>query len=236
MSQREPWLPRLMAVKAQGRIPIIAEIKPSSPTAGDLLRGRRVESIAEAYIDGGAACLSVVTGRWFGGDVSLLNRVAKVCELPLLRKDLIVNKDQIRQSRDHGANAVLLTRKILPISHLLKLMDQCFSLDMTPFVEISELDAFNEMPACGEAIIAITNRDIARKETDVQSGLKSLNFTGALQHSPAGALISASGIHTPDEARMLYGAGFDGLLIGTALLKAPNLKDALLGFAQRGRP
>jgi indole-3-glycerol phosphate synthase len=232
MSHPNAWVSRLEAVKAKGRIPIIAEIKPASPADGDLLKGRRVETITRAYIEGGAACLSVVTGRWFGGDISLLSRVARLSRLPLLRKDLIVNKKQIRQSRDCGANAVLLTGSILSTSHLMKLMDHCLSLGMTPFIEVSDEAALNQVKACCESVIAITNRDISRKETDTDSGLKSMDLAGALKHVSAGAIISASGIHTIEEAQKLFGAGFDGLLIGTALLKAPDPKAALIKFTQ----
>jgi indole-3-glycerol phosphate synthase len=226
MISRKSWLARIAHVKAENKIPIIAEIKPSSPAEGKLLGNRSITDIAAAYEAGGAACLSVVTGRWFGGELSMLSAVAKVTSLPLLRKDLIVNLDQIKESRDHGANAVLLTKKILRKSHLAKMIDLCISLNITPFVEVSSLDEVNEVCTNSDTIIGITNRNIEQKELDINSGLKSLNIIeGITNHN--GAVISASGISSSIEANMLYQAGFDGLLVGTALLKAKKPKEAV---------
>ncbi len=226
MTPRENWLTRIAQVDREDRIPIIAEIKPSSPAAGDLLKERSITEIASAYAAGGAACLSIVTGRWFGGDISMLSEVAKATSLPLLRKDLIVNLDQIKQSQDHGATAVLLTKKLLRKRHLEKMIDLCISLDITPFVEVSSPNELDEVSANSHTIIAITNRDIEQKELDTDSGLKSLEIINNLSKK-TGAMISASGISTPVEANRLHQAGFDGLLIGTALLKADNPEDAL---------
>jgi indole-3-glycerol phosphate synthase len=231
MNNREAWLTRIAHVKAEGRIPIIAELKPSSPAAGELLCARTLTDITKAYVAGGAACISVVTGRWFGGNLAMLAEVAKATSLPLLRKDLIVNADQIIQSRDYGANAVLLTKKILQNSHLIKMIDLCISLNITPFIEVSSQAEIQALPESAHAIIGITNRDIAQKELDVDSGLNSLNLLHGLSRN-FGAVISASGIDTPADATRLFQAGFDGLLMGTALLKAPDPKEAVKAFSQ----
>jgi len=226
MLARQNWFKRIAQVKANNRIPIIAEIKPSSPAAGQLLCDRTLADIVNAYTTGGAACISVVTGRWFGGNLAMLAQIAQLTDLPLLRKDLIVNADQIKKSIDHGANAVLLTKKILQTSHLVKLLDLCLSLDVTPFVEVSTKAEIDELPVNRQMIIGIANRDIAQKEMDIDSGLNSLSL---IAHAlpKAGAIMSASGIHTPEEANALYDAGFDGLLVGTSLLQANNPQQAV---------
>lgn len=221
MSQRQAWLERIANVKATKRIPIIAEIKPSSPSAGQLLKERSIEDIVDAYVTGGAACISVVTGRWFGGELDMLARVAKLTSLPLLRKDLIVNLDQIKKSIDYGANAVLLTKKVLQPSHLEKMIDLCLSLQVTPFIEVATEEEIASLPSHQQTIIGIANRDIARKEMDLDSGLKSFSLIAGAK-GKAGALISASGISTSLEANVLYAAGFDGLLVGTSLLQAQD--------------
>lgn len=226
MLLREDWLRRIAYVKENNQIPIIAEIKPSSPAEGDLLNNRSIIDISKAYEAGGAACLSVVTGRWFGGELSMLSTIANVTTLPLLRKDLIVNLDQIKESQDHGATAVLLTKKILRKSHLDKMIDLCISLKVTPFIEVASLDEIDEICTNSDTIIGITNRDISQKELDVDSGLKSLDIINNI-NKKNGALISASGISTSKEANILCKAGFDGLLVGTALLKAENTEEAV---------
>lgn len=234
MSSRQAWLPRLAQVQAEGRIPIITEIKPSSPAAGQLLGTRSINELVEAYIAGGAACISVVTGRWFGGELALLAQVAQLTALPLLRKDLIVNLDQIKLSIDQGANAVLLTKKILQTSHLEKMIELCVSQQVTPFVEVATRAEIAELPTNPAMIVGIANRDITRKEMDVDSGLQSLELITTAQPK-AGAIISASGIKTAAEAQQLYCAGFDGLLVGTSLLQAEDPEAALRELSHADR-
>lgn len=232
MTSRMDWLDRIRFVQNDGHIPIIAEIKPSSPSAGDLIGNRRIADIVRAYTQGGAACISVVTGRWFGGERSLLEQVALETSLPLLRKDLIVNQDQIRESRDMGANAILLTKKILSQRHMDKMIDLCLTLNVRPFIEVSSQTELEDITASREMIVALTNRDIGQKEQDTDSGLKSLAFLPEMKMD-VGALVSASGIRTPDDANALYQAGFDGLLVGTSLLQADNPEIAVRSLCVR---
>ncbi|HSX86234.1 MAG TPA: indole-3-glycerol-phosphate synthase [Cellvibrio sp.] len=232
MQSNSIWISRIAEVKAAGHIPVIAEIKPSSPAEGNLLGNRDPGSLVKAYAKGGAACISVVTGRWFGGDIHLLENVAQHTSLPILRKDLIVNQEQIRQSKDFGATAVLLTRKILQPSHLLKMIEACISLDITPFIEVATQAELDTLPSDERIIVGIANRDIALKEMDIDSGLQSLSLINKLS-AKAGAVISASGISSPAEANRLIQAGFDGLLIGTVLLQADNPEATLRELTRR---
>src|SRR2546430_8470131 len=94
-------------------MPIVAEIKPSTPEHGDLLRGRRIEDIVAAYEAAGAACISVVTGRWFGGSSHLLEQVAAATKLPILQKDFLVTAAAMARSAAMGASAGPLTSPLL---------------------------------------------------------------------------------------------------------------------------
>ncbi|BFM17477.1 indole-3-glycerol phosphate synthase TrpC [Maricurvus nonylphenolicus] len=226
MTDRRAWLPQIAAAKQQGYIPVIAEIKASSPAEGDLIGNRSIADIVAAYEAGGAACISVVTGQWFGGHIDMLSETAATTSLPVLRKDLIVNLDQIKQSQDYGANAVLLTRKILRPSHLAKMIELCLNLGITPFIEVASQDEMADITSDNRIIVAIANRDIGRKELDINSGYKSLNLIDHL-HANVGARISASGISSAEDASKLIQAGFDGLLIGTSILKAANPAQAV---------
>lgn len=232
MPERQNWLERIAEVKATNHIPVIAEIKPSSPGAGELLGQRSIPDIVKDYVNGGAACISVVTGRWFGGNLDLLALVAQQTSLPLLRKDLIVNLDQIKKSIDYGANAVLLTKKVLQKSHLEKMIDLCISLNVTSFIEVASAEEIDSLPINPGVIIGIANRDIAQKEMDVDSGLQSVALINSAKHK-AGAIISASGIRNQHEANMLFDAGFDGLLVGTSLLQAQDTSLALQRLSTR---
>lgn len=219
------FIKQLLSSRVDNSIAVIAEIKPSTPKGGDLLRGRDPATIARAYQNAGAACLSVVTGKWFGGTPELLEQVASVASLPILRKDLVVNSEQIRQSIALGASAVLLTRKLLAHSQLHRLVDLCIQNRVTPFVEVHEERELDGMELCKEMVLALTNRDISVKETDTDSGLRSLELVEKCRG--AGALVSASGIDSHSDACRLVTAGFDGLLVGSSLLKAPDPGEAL---------
>lgn len=218
--------------KSCGRIPIIAEIKRYSPSSGDLFKGRDVEQIIQDYISGGAAFISVVTGKWFHGDLALLERIAKLVSLPILRKDFIVNREQIKITKDYGSNAVLLTKKLLKTKHLMDLTDYCISIGITPFIEAADASELKKLQLNSYAIIAINNKNISIKESDSGGIKKSLLLHKAATKCGAGAKISASGISTPEQARLLFFTGFDALLIGTALLKAKNTEEAVKKFTQ----
>ncbi|MCY7296464.1 indole-3-glycerol-phosphate synthase [Alteromonas sp. a30] len=222
-------LKRILEVKSQDLIPVLAEVKPSSPNKGDLLRNRSVADITRAYVEGGAACLSIVTGRWFGGNIGMLAEMAEVAKesgIPVLRKDLIVNKEQLKESKANGANAVLLTTKILQAQHLEKLVLACVDMDMTPFIEVATPKEIEQLPSHNAIVLGITNRDIGQKEMDVDSGLKGISLIESVK-GKAGAIISASGISTNAEANLLMRVGFDGLLVGTSLLEAEDPTQAV---------
>ncbi|HVK54304.1 MAG TPA: hypothetical protein VM532_04660, partial [Burkholderiales bacterium] len=267
------FLDHLLSWRDHGKTPVIAEIKVRSAKEGPLMEGRSVESVVEQYVAGGAACLSVVTGRWFGGDWRLFEQVRALTDLPILRKDFIVSRKELDASKAMGANAVLLTRRLLRPEVLTKLAEEALALELTPFVEVADETELETTVLPRDAVLAINNRDIRIKETDdgdYQTSLrlshllsKPLSLEGrgvgervnvserhsgqigaAVTLSPAlspqgrvsipgdaidihtqrpRALVSASGIRSTQEAVSLIEAGFDGLLIGTALLRSSNI-------------
>ncbi len=221
---------RLSAQKLAGHIPVIAEIKSSTPNGGDLLKGRSIAAIAYQYETGGATCLSVVTGKWFGGSVDMLVELARHTRLPILRKDFITNKQQIDQSKADGAAAVLLTQKLLKVDHLRDLAAYAISIDMTPFVEIEDKAEMQDLSLPTGAVIAVNNKSILDRETDAGDIGKSLALVKACRATGAGFLASASGICRPDQTQQLFKAGFDAFLIGTELLKSEDIGECLGQF------
>jgi indole-3-glycerol phosphate synthase len=278
-TQSLPFLDHLLSWRDHGKTPVIAEIKVRSAKEGPLMEGRSVESVVAQYVTGGAACLSVVTGRWFGGDSRLFEQVRALTDLPLLRKDFIVSRKELDASKAMGANAVLLTRRLLRPEMLTKLAEEALALELTPFVEVADEAELETTVLPRDAVLAINNRDIRIKETDdgdYQTSLrlshllsKPLSLEGRAKQgagvgervnvskrqigaavtlspalSPQGrgsmpggatdiytqqprALVSASGIRSAQEATSLIEAGFDGLLIGTALLRSPDIEKFL---------
>ena len=96
------------------RLPVIMEVKRRDPHGNDLFAGRPIAEIVADYEAAGAPCISVVTGRWFGGDDEMLKEVAQLTDVPLLKKDFTIRESQIAGAKEMGASAILLTARILP--------------------------------------------------------------------------------------------------------------------------
>jgi indole-3-glycerol phosphate synthase len=232
MHNKHSFINDLIACDEQGKLPIIAEIKASTPQYPDLLRQRSVTHIAEQYQMARVACVSVVTGKWFGGSTGLLEQVALATSLPILRKDFIVSCSAIDHSKKLGANAVLLTKKLVTVKTLSKLVDYALSLGITPFVEVDSAEELSELQLDDRAVLAVCNRDIRTKETDNGNVSKSLSLLEQAHLTGAGIIVSASAISNANEAKELIDAGFDGLLIGTAFLQATDLSKSLNQFSK----
>nr|WP_042188842.1 indole-3-glycerol-phosphate synthase [Kibdelosporangium sp. MJ126-NF4]CEL18490.1 Indole-3-glycerol phosphate synthase [Kibdelosporangium sp. MJ126-NF4]CTQ97974.1 Indole-3-glycerol phosphate synthase (EC 4.1.1.48) [Kibdelosporangium sp. MJ126-NF4] len=204
------------------RTPVIAEVKPRTGDGDDLLRGRSPESVALEYSAAGAACLSVVTGHWFGGTVDLLRTVAAVTGLPVLQKDFIIREKQLETARSLGASAVLLTARLLTASSLRRLSTQALSLGLTPFVEITDEEEIDAVPHPQDCVIAVNNKNIQQREQDDGDLGRSLRLLPAVRATGTPCPVSASGIDTPEQASDLLAAGYAGLLVGTTLLRATS--------------
>ena len=221
----------LRSWRTQGRVPVIAEIKLHSEKEGRLMQAQDLAARIAQYEAGGAACISVVTGRWFGGSLSLLEQARALTPLPLLRKDFIVSVAALDASREAGANAVLLTRKLLSADTLAALADAALSRSLTPFIEVADGAEAAGTPLPVGCVLAVTNRDIACRETDDGDHRHSLALAAQVRRRGAAALVSASGIRTPGEVRALVAAGYDAALVGTALLRAADAAAWLAGAA-----
>lgn len=209
------------AVLAAGT-PVIAEIKPRTGDGTDLLRGRSPAWLARAYAEAGAACLSVVTGRWFGGSLELLGTVAAETGLPVLRKDFITRERHIDES---CADAVLLTAALLPAGTLRRLITHALRSGVTPFVEVTGEAELAAVPHQEDCVIAVNNKDIRVRERDPADLGRSTRLLPALLAGGTPCPVSASGIDTPEQGAELLAAGYAGLLVGTALLRSGSPGD-----------
>ena len=203
--------------------PVIMELKPRSASGEDLFAGRSPAALVANYEAAGAPCLSVVTGRWFGGTTDLLREVAACTDLPVLQKDFLTNAAQLRTARDLGASAVLLTAALLPRAALASLVDTSLSLGLTPFVEVTSEAEVAALPACDECVVAVNNKDIRDRERGAPDIGRSLRLLPAVRATGTPCPVSASGIDGPDVAARLLDAGFAGLLVGTGLLRSDGL-------------
>jgi indole-3-glycerol phosphate synthase len=210
--------------------PVIMEIKLRNAQGTSLAGDRSPAGIVADYEAAGAPCLSVVTGRWFGGSRDLLREVTGLTDLPVLQKDFITKESQLVDAQEAGASAVLLTAQLLPRSALRHLIERCLRLGLTPFVEVvseAEADAVVRGEDC---VVAVNNKDIRHRECGVADIGRSTSLLPAILRSGTRCPVSASGIDHPETAARLVNTGFAGLLIGTGLLRAESLPTWLTEF------
>jgi indole-3-glycerol phosphate synthase len=219
---------RFLSALRGARLPLIMEIKRHDGNGGDLLDDRPVAEVLAQYEAAGAPCVSVVTGRWFGGTEAMLREVTERTDLPVLQKDFITRREQVARARALGASAVLLTAGLLPKSSLGILVEECLSAGLTPFVEVTGEAEIEAVPHAGECVIAVNNKDIRTRERDAGDVGRSLRLLPALVRVGTECPVSASGIGGPDVAARLLDAGYAGLLIGTTLLRTRGGLDTYL--------
>jgi indole-3-glycerol phosphate synthase len=204
--------------------PLIMEVKRRDAHGGDLIGGRSLAQVVAEYEAAQAPCLSVVTGKWFGGTPEMLREVAALTDKPVLQKDFITRRDQVATARRLGASAVLLTAGLLPRSSLGPLIDAAASAGLTPFVEVTTEAEIDGLPLAEECVVAVNNKDIRTGERDAGDLGRSSRLLPALRRNGVCCAVSASGIDRPEDAARLLREGFDGLLIGSSLLKAGALR------------
>src|SRR6201994_4243062 len=161
-----PMPSRFIDALLTGRLPIIMEVKRSDGEGAELMGERTIAEIVEQYVAAGAPCISVVTGRWFGGNDDMLREVASLTDLPLLKKDFITREKQIVAAKQMGASAILLTAKILPAKTFQHLIELALEHGLTPFVEIVDEPELGSVIHAEDCIIAINNKDINTRERE----------------------------------------------------------------------
>lgn len=203
------------AKRAVGLNPVIAEIKPSSPTAGRLAEVKDPGSLAGALVAGGACGLSVLTEeKYFGGSLANLREVAAVASVPVLRKDFLFAQEQVGESYHYGADSVLLISSFFDVPTLERFLGEARRLRMEPLVEVHSREDIERSREAGAEIYVINNRDKDTLEVD-------LGRTRALAGEIGGVKISASGIETQEDLR--YALRYcDAALVGSAIMGAPD--------------
>jgi indole-3-glycerol phosphate synthase len=218
-----------------GSLPIITEVKRQDADGGALMGERTIAQVVEDYLAVGAPCISVVTGRWFGGDDQMLRDVAELTDLPLLKKDFITREKQIVAAKEMGASAILLTARILPTKPFQKLIETTLRHGLTPFVEIADHDELETVVHAPDCIVAVNNKDIRTQEREPGDIDSSRSLLEAIVQSGTRCPVSASAITDPRVAAELVQAGFKGLLIGTGLLLADTVKGWVEEFERHRR-
>jgi indole-3-glycerol phosphate synthase len=217
------------------RMPIIMEVKRSDADGVQLMGDRSVAEIVAEYTAAGAPCISVVTGRWFGGSDDMLREAAAVTDLPILKKDFITREKQVAEAKEMGASAALLTARIMPRSSFQKMIETILGYGLTPFVEVAEPDEIDSVVHAEECIVAVNNKDIRTQEREPGDIDQSRSLLEATIATGTPCPVSASAITDPEVAAELVAQGYKGLLIGTGLLLAPSVGEWVGEFEQHRR-
>ena len=208
---------------------MIAEHKRRSPSAGMIREDLALEDVVRAYERGGAAALSVLTeGQSFGGSLDDLRASRAAASLPILRKDFVVDPYQVVESAARGADAILLIVAALDPGPLRELHAEAQSLGLDALVEVHDQQELELAVAIGARLIGINNRDLSTLIVDTR---RTFELLGQL---PAGTTVVAeSGFSRAPELDELEQAGVDGVLIGEALMRSPDIEAACRALTAR---
>jgi indole-3-glycerol phosphate synthase len=202
---------------------LIAEFKKASPSKGEIRPKANPEEIAMLYEENGASALSVLTDSHFHGNLTHLFSVRSVVDIPLLRKDFIIDPAQIYEARVYGADAILLIAALLEPEKMRDYIAIADSLKMACLVESHNENELEKAVKAGARIFGINNRDLHTFTTDRQTTLR------LLQYIPDGyPIVTESGISTADHVRELSHPRINAMLVGEALMSAeanPTLDD-----------
>lgn len=203
---------------AAGRPAVIAEIKKASPSKGVLCENFIAADIAQSYAEHGAACLSVLTDvQFFKGCVDYLKQARASCQLPVLRKDFIVDAYQVYESRVMGADAILLIAAILDDAQMKEFEAIARSLDMAVLVEVHDGAELQRALKLKTPLIGINNRNLKTFEVSLDTTLT------LMQGVPVDRLlVTESGITTREDVLRMGAAGINAFLVGEAFMRAPD--------------
>ena len=208
----------LRAKIAAGQPAVIAEIKKASPSKGVIREDFIPADIAQSYAENGAACLSVLTDvQFFQGQVDYLKQARASCQLPVLRKDFMVDAYQIYESRAMGADCILLIAACLNDAQMKDFENIARSLDMAVLVEVHDGAELERALKLKTPLIGINNRNLQTFEVSLDTTL-----TLRAQVPAERLLVTESGIHTRDDVLRMGAAGVNAFLVGEAFMRAPD--------------
>lgn len=203
---------------------IIAEHKRRSPSKGSFKCDATLEQVVKGYESAGASAISCLTDEpFFGGTLQDLEQARMHVDIPILRKDFMVDSYQIHEARAYGADAILLIATCLNDEELKTLSTEAFNLDLEILYEVHDLEELDRIKKItlefdsSRYVIGVNNRDLKRFKTDIQ------NSKELLPHFPKGVLaISESGISDPEIVKELRSLGYQGFLIGENFMKTKD--------------
>lgn len=207
---------------------VIAEIKKASPSKGVLRENFQPAEIARSYADHGAACLSILTDKdYFQGHEEYLKQARAACELPVIRKDFIIDPYQVYEARVIDADCILLIVAALDDDSLQSLFDLAHELGMDVLMEVHDEQEMRRALKTGARLIGINNRNLRTFDTSLDTTLSMLEMV-----DDSHILVTESGIHTKADVQLMRDNNVNTFLVGEAFMRAsdPGEKLAELFF------
>jgi len=203
------------------KIKVISEIKKASPSKGIIREDFDHIAISKIYSELNVNAISVLTEKqFFLGSIDYLKDISEINSLPLLRKDFIIDKYQIKESKINGASAVLLIAAILDVDRLLEYIALCGNLNLGYIVEIHDDKDLDKALQADARVIGVNNRDLRTFVVDIKNTEKFLD-----RIPDDKIVVSESGVYTKNDVDYLSELGVDAVLVGEALMKQDNIKD-----------
>ena len=213
----------IRAKMAAGKPAVIAEVKKASPSKGVLRADFIPADIAQSYAEHGAACLSVLTDKqFFQGSVDYLKQARASCDLPVLRKDFLVDAYQVYESRAMGADCILLIAACLTDAQMAEFEAIAMNLDMAVLVEVHDKAEMERALKLKTPLVGINNRNLKTFEVSLDTTLALKGMVGKDR-----IVVTESGIHTRDDVLRMAAAGVGSFLVGEAFMRAQEPGEAL---------
>jgi len=206
-----------------GKMALIAEVKKASPSAGVIRPDFDPVAIAKAYEEAGASCLSVLTDeKFFQGSVDYLRQIKNAVQLPILRKDFIIDSLQILEAIEYGADAILLIVSILSDSELKLFISICSEAGLDALVEVHDQVELERALAAGANLIGINNRDLRTFEVSLTTSIDLIAKAKALE-AQGKIFVAESGIHCRADVERLEKGGANAILVGESLMRETDI-------------
>jgi indole-3-glycerol phosphate synthase len=229
--QGKPSRPFAAALRSEGKTALIAEFKRRSPSAGWIRRDSLVAEFIKAYSECGARAISVLTDKkFFGGSLSDLATARAMTNVPVLRKDFVLEEVQLFEARAAGADAVLLIVRALDDDALRGLLTTARGIGLDVLVETHNQKEIERALRADADVIGINNRDLGNFHVDLGLTERMLDLI------PAGIVVVAeSGIQNAEDVRNLGALGVDAVLVGETLMRSVNICATVKEFASQPR-
>ncbi len=207
------------ALRRSHPIGLIAEVKRASPSAGLIRQDFSATEIARTYAENGAACLSVLTDeKYFQGHLDYLRQIRAVVDIPLLRKDFILDSYQILEARAAGADCVLLIAECLDDAQLADLYQTATGLGMQALVELHDAVNLERVLRLNPVMLGVNNRDLKVMKTNLQHCIDLRS-----QVPDSVLFVGESGIHAREHVERLIAGNVQAMLVGETLMKSPDI-------------